>query len=516
MVRLLNNRTHSINDELKEYVVSVMGVNILIFLGLLFFFAYVFVQHRIDTTYFLKLNDFYKQLESVNQIIYQDILEDDMKEFETVKEMMSRIQSNLNHLKAQRFEERLKRDLEDLKCLYQSYYEKIRELYEWAQGSRQNDRNRLSELYEEAQRPLNFINKDFKIVYSQILNNVEVREQRQYQRNFFCLGISILVLLLVVRYEIRKAGKLTEKIAVPIKSLAYLVNHTKAEELSKISPRKTKESGCMEIIILEKAFFEMLERIQKQMEKIIKNADLEMKIKEKELENLRISNQLKSSELKALQMQINPHFLFNTLNMIAKTAYLENAEKTVFLMECTADLLRYTLDYAIKPVSLEKEIEMLGNYVYLQEKRFGKRIEFLFDLDERFHFIKVPSFILQPLVENAIVHGVGNRVGQTQIKIKTRYIQKNNMGILEISDNGLGMDTGILSKVCERLKNEDGNSQKIGLGNVWMRLRLFFGEKVTMAIRSEKGEGTEIQIAIPVHAMEPKGGLKDVQGYYSG
>ena len=142
----------------------------------------------------------------------------------------------------------------------------------------------------------------------------------------------------------------------------------------------------------------MVLRIQKQMEEIQENASAKERLKNQELENLRINNRLKSSELKALQMQINPHFLFNTLNMISQTAYMESAEDTAALLGTTARLLRYTLDNTDKAVTLAREIEILGNYVELQEKRFGERISFEFDLDESFHQMVIPT---TPTLEKA-------------------------------------------------------------------------------------------------------------------
>ena len=125
----------------------------------------------------------------------------------------------------------------------------------------------------------------------------------------------------------------------------------------------------------------MIHRIQVQIRTIQENASAQEKLKDQELENLKIRNMLKTSELKALQMQINPHFLFNTLNMIARTADFGDTDRTSVLLQKTAQLLRYNLDFSGKMVSLANEIEMLGNYVYLQEERFGSKIFFDFDLN---------------------------------------------------------------------------------------------------------------------------------------
>ena len=182
-------------------------------------------------------------------------------------------------------------------------------------------------------------------------------------------------------------------------------------------------------MILVNAFNTMIEQMRSYIKEIEENASAKVSLHEKELENLKISNLLKSSELKVIQMQINPHFLFNTLNMIAQTAYLGDSDTTVFLLGKTAELLRYSLDFMGRSVTLARELTMLGDYIYLQEQRFGERIEFEFELDEKFHQMHIPCLILQPLVENAITHGVGSYTENGKIQIKTVYDEEQKCGI---------------------------------------------------------------------------------------
>ena len=184
--------------------------------------------------------------------------------------------------------------------------------------------------------------------------------------------------------------------------------------------------------------------------------------------------------------------------MIAKTAYLEEADKTVFLLKKTSQLLRYSLDYMGKSVTLGQELESLGNYVYLQEQRFGKRISFEFDLDESFHQIKIPCLILQPLVENSMIHGVGTSVEGGLVLIQTRYVQEKGRGLIRIADNGRGMNKTILESVRERLTSDREQREKLGLANVYKRIQLFFGENAIMEIKSREYEGTSVDIMIPV------------------
>ena len=157
-------------------------------------------------------------------------------------------------------------------------------------------------------------------------------------------------------------------------------------------------------------------------------------------ENIRIQKQLEESRFRELQMQINPHFMFNTLNMISETAYFENAKKTVFLLNKTAKMFRFSLDFSGTSVTLFREMEELENYILIQEQQYGDRIEFRFELDESFHHILVPSLTLQPLIENSISHGVGKYTGGGWVKLTTRYCDEEKAGYIVVEDNGVGME----------------------------------------------------------------------------
>lgn len=251
-----------------------------------------------------------------------------------------------------------------------------------------------------------------------------------------------------------------------------------------------------EIEILTHAFNMMAQRIKAQIQIIEEDA------------------RTKASELKLLQMQMNPHFLFNTLNMIAKTAYMEDAGETVSLIQKTAQLLRYSLDYMGKSVTLASEIECLGNYVYLQEQRFGKRIQFIFDLDERYHKVEIPCLILQPLVENSIIHGVGAFVEGGKIIIHTQYLPEKESVKIQICDNGVGMTEEELKRVEERLYSDEEQREKLGLANIYRRLHIFFGDRAEITIQSKCQVGTSVCIIIPVEKKERQ--IKYVADDYCG
>lgn len=136
----------------------------------------------------------------------------------------------------------------------------------------------------------------------------------------------------------------------------------------------------------------------------------------------------------------------------------------------------------------------------MQEQRFGKRIRFLFELDERFHQTRVPCLILQPLVENSIIHGVGSYVKDGQILIRTQYLEEQKKGQIVISDNGEGIPEEELQELREKLSSEWEKQERVGLANVYQRLAIFFERKADFEIESRAGEGTQVLIRIPVES----------------
>ena len=304
-------------------------------------------------------------------------------------------------------------------------------------------------------------------------------------------SINIIILLIIGVTSVFLIEILTLRFTKPLKQLAVTARKVGKGDLEV----QVKESGTKdEVGIVTEEFNKMVSSLRFYIEKQKESLELENAMKKKEI---LMETHLKDAQLKYLQAQIHPHFLFNTLNMIAKTAYIGDSDKTVFLLQKTAQLLRYSLDYMGKSVTLAREMEMLGNYVYLQEQRFGERISFEFDLDESFHQIQVPCLILQPLVENAITHGVGGYLKDGQIKIRTKYNVERKMGEVSVEDNGYGMTKEQLEKIKKDLDCPQIQREKIGLANVYMRIKLFYGEKASFEMESVPMVKTKILIRMP-------------------
>ncbi|MFZ4451153.1 sensor histidine kinase [Salibacterium aidingense] len=219
---------------------------------------------------------------------------------------------------------------------------------------------------------------------------------------------------------------------------------------------------------------------------------------------------MKELELKHLQNQINPHFLFNTLNTVSKMAYLEHADSTSHLIDSVSALLRYNLGDLEKSVTLQEEVNVVQSYFHIQQTRFQERVDFRVQLEEKALGIRVPRLILQPLVENAFIHGVeALEEGGT---ILLRIENKQSWVLVEVIDNGVGMSEEQISHVLSQDGEEEvhvGHSTGLGLPNVLRRLQLFYQRQDVMEVESHLREGSIISLKLPKPGLEKaKGGVE--------
>ncbi|AGK95936.1 sensor histidine kinase [Clostridium pasteurianum] len=207
-----------------------------------------------------------------------------------------------------------------------------------------------------------------------------------------------------------------------------------------------------------------------------------------------LEKELKDSQLKALQSQINPHFLFNTLNSISALALIEEAPRTKEVVCNLSEILRYTLKKTSAVVDLEDEINYITSYLNLQKIRFGSRLEFHIDVDDKYQKIKIPFMIIQPFVENSIIHGIGLKEDGGLIKIKAYKSCKAL--IISIEDNGVGIDEDKLELISGGKASEKDSSHGIGIVNVKQRMNYFYGKNYSVDITSSENKGTKVKIIL--------------------
>jgi sensor histidine kinase YesM len=291
-------------------------------------------------------------------------------------------------------------------------------------------------------------------------------------------------------------------ITKPIKNLTFAASLvSKGETNIQEIPINSND----EVSILANAFNNMVKKINLQILEIKEKAELEARLKNEEMEILEVKNLLKETELKSLQSRINPHFLFNSLNIISQMAYIEGASQTTSLLEAMTDLLRYNLDKFNKVVTIENEVQYLRDYVFIQVKRFGGRIKFEIKEDKDAYSCLIPCLIIQPLVENSIIHGVQSYTQNGLVRIEV--LKEHQRVKIRIYDNGIGIPKEKLIEIQQIL--EDGleiyNSDSIGIYNVIARLRLFYNNDIKARIISNTGNGTEIELDIPFKIVGDNG-----------
>ncbi len=222
--------------------------------------------------------------------------------------------------------------------------------------------------------------------------------------------------------------------------------------------------------------------------------------------NYEIAMAKKQSEYLALQNQINPHFLYNTLEAIRGDALMAGVDSIAEMMEALATFFRYTISNVENLVNLEDEITNVENYFIIQQYRFQDKLNLNFiyeDVDDTIFEYKLPKLTLQPIVENAIYHGLECKVGKGNINISF-YTTKSRL-VIHIKDDGIGIEEGILENLIDRLNQpsfdytKDQNDKGgIALINVNNRIKLLFGEQYGINITSAIDYGTDVEITLPL------------------
>lgn len=322
----------------------------------------------------------------------------------------------------------------------------------------------------------------FETYYTEFRDKFNAKENVIY---ILVIFITISCVLFAINFS--------RHISIPIHKLVLMARKVAQGDLD-IDRLEIKTN--YELNSLIDSFNNMVVRLKKLIRDIEEKAFVENKLKEQEIKNLEISNLLNESELKFLQSQINPHFMFNTMNTIMSLAKIEGARQTVDMLKSMSEILRYNLKKIDVTVTLFDEIEMIKNYIYIQKMRFGGKIEYVLSIDESALDVKVPSMILQPFVENSIIHGLEPKVGKGVLEVCV--IDGEELVTIKIKDNGVGMSDERLGSIMENKSKSipDGDSRaSIGVANVLRRLELKYGRNVA-EMSSTEGVGTEVTLRI--------------------
>lgn len=206
------------------------------------------------------------------------------------------------------------------------------------------------------------------------------------------------------------------------------------------------------------------------------------------------------SEIKKLESQFNPHFLFNTLEMIRYMVRMKSGSVDKVIMSLS-NLLRYSINATVNEVTIKEDIEYTKNYLLIQKYRLGDKFHYTIDIDKNIYDCIVPKLVVQPMIENAIKYGFEKRHSLT-IRIKAKHTGDGM--VIVVYDDGAGMKPEVLKNIKSMLYQKNNNSSHMGLYNVHRRIQLMYGEEYGINIMSEANNGTVVKINLPANRREKK------------
>jgi len=284
------------------------------------------------------------------------------------------------------------------------------------------------------------------------------------------MGVSLIIFLLAVFLSYI----FTKSISDPLNNLVEAMNQV--------------EEGNLEVKIDDQAQDELAEAGSNfnQMVEELKDLLEDVKEKEKQKSNL---------EFKALQAQINPHFLSNILNTARLLADMQNADNLENFLSSVINLLHLSMNNKEDFITVKKEVKYLKSYLNIQQFRLHNKFDVKFEIEENLMNYKIPRFLLQPVVENSIIHGISAKSGQGLIEIKG-FIQ-NEQVIFTITDDGTGMSESEIENLLNEKKDNKNQFSGIGINNVKERIELYFGREYGIEIESLKSYFTTVKIILP-------------------
>ena len=447
---------------------------------------------RMDTVYSsnVDLTELSDSLSDVQEALYaylsvktSDSLENYYKSEQTYRNLLENLGNQISSNPTMLLERNIRKMSESYLALAE----------EAVSAKRGRNVEKYKELYDSSQNLYSYINTYIDELNSQQFRNNSasyqtLREALEY------LEISSLVLMTVMMgIGILMLFGITKGMIEPLTNLAETANLVGQGNFNvKMPPTDSLD----EVGIVTRAFNTMVESLEEYIIRTTRSMEKEQQMMEREL---LMKNHLKEAQLKYLQSQINPHFLFNSLNAGAQLAMLEDAEKTCIFVEKMADFFRYNVKKGLEDASLEEELAAVENYIYILNVRFAGEIHFTRQADERIMDCRVPSMILQPIVENAVNHGIRNIDWEGCIHLE--IMEEEGRIFIRIRDNGKGMSQERIQEVLSGQAGdgeEQSDSTGVGMNNVISRLELYYNQKNLVDIRSRgENKGTEVILKLP-------------------
>ncbi|TCL61501.1 histidine kinase/DNA gyrase B/HSP90-like ATPase [Hydrogenispora ethanolica] len=321
---------------------------------------------------------------------------------------------------------------------------------------------------------INFITND--VTQWKLLSIVSINDLNKNYANIQRLILIIGIVAIIVAIYISVI--ISQKITGPVRELVRSMRKVMAGNLNVNAAATSAADPVDEMKELNEVFNEMTKELRYLIEEVYQ-------------ENLRE----KEAELRALKAQINPHFLYNTLDTIYWMLVLKGDEETSVLITKLGEILRYSIKKGNSNVTVQEELQQIENYLFIQKARFEDALTYELQVDPNIFGCEILSFLIQPFVENAVNHGITNGRGYGKVLIKG-YRQGENL-IFEISDDGKGMTEAQLATITAQKNHGDPVQRGIGIANVHHRIKYYYGSPYGVKIESEIDKGTKVTIMLP-------------------
>lgn len=293
----------------------------------------------------------------------------------------------------------------------------------------------------------------------------------------YIIKVSIITMTISVCLALFMSNKLYR----PMKNLKDAMKKLSEGNLS----ARAIVEGKDEIAILSSKFNSMADRIEKLIEELVTERLLK-----------------KEAELEALQYQITPHFMYNTLNSIKCAAFLQNAHDIVQLLDAFIELLQSSINKKGAFITLRDELKLVQNYVLLQRFRYKDNFSVDYEIDSKTEKLYLPRLIIQPLVENSIFHGLDTKTDRNRILICAN--KEGNYLVIRVEDNGRGMSEEEKGNIFNKVKGKKEKFNHIGISNIKERIALYYGKNGSIVYSSCRDKGTKVVITIPATKTKEK------------
>ncbi len=380
----------------------------------------------------------------------------------------------------------------DNSYIVQNYLEKVQEFldygYEAGFPGGFSEYNETMNWYRNA---LESYETTLSVAISLTTERLNESTKNWYQKERIMLVLYILICLAAF-YIGRKA---VNWLVRPITALTERANRIIAQEYGNPGGQQEFRDSCRETAVLAEAFERMTETILSQMEELKNKMEVSQRLHDLEMENMKTKVALNQSEMCLMQSLTSPHFLFNCLSTISSLALIEGAAQTEQYSIQLAGFLRTFLDRIGRTVTVSEEIDHIREYIEIQKLRFGRRIAFEIACDPSCESRKIPAIILQPLVENALAHGLKDcrRGGLIQVRVSL----DGKGTIIEVQDNGTGIPEEKIRQIESNVKRPfEPGEKEIGLRSVIWRADYFAEGKASLFLKNLK-QGLCVIVRIP-------------------